>query len=65
MDVFNVSGKTVIARKGLSTMFTRIILQPQVHSIVVVIPVSFLGVGFSTLAANVVLDTHVGFQMPT
>ena len=65
MDVFNVSGKTVVARKGLSTMFTRIILQSQVLRVVVVIPVSFLGESFSTLTANIVLDTHVGFQVPT
>ena len=65
MDVFHVSRKTVVACKGLSTMFTRIILQSQVLRVVVVIPVSFLGESFSTLTANIVLDTHVRFQVPT
>ena len=35
------------------------------HSVVVVIPISFFREGFSTLTAHIVLDTHVGFQMST
>ena len=64
MDPFYVSRKTVVACKGLSTMFTRIILQSQVCHVVVVVSVSFLCEGFSTITANIVLDAHVGFQVP-
>ena len=64
MDAFYVSRKTVVACKGLSTMFTRIILQSQVSHVVVVVSVSLLCEGFSTITANIVLDAHVGFQVP-
>ena len=65
MNLLHVGKQSVVPSKGLSTMFTRIIHQSQVHHVVVVIPVSFLSKGFSTITANIVPDTHMGFQMPT
>ena len=64
MNLLHVGKQGVVPSKGLSTMFTRIIHQSQVHSVVVIISVSFLSEGFSTISTNIVLDTHVGFQVP-
>ena len=54
----------IVACKGLWTMFTRIILQSWVCHVVVIIPVYFLCEGFSTITANIDLNTQVGFQGP-
>ena len=64
MNLLHVGKQSVVPSKGLSTMFTRIIHRSQVHRVVVVISVSFLSEGFSTISTNIVLDTHVGFEVP-
>ena len=45
-------------------MITGKVLYPQVHNAVVVVSGSFLRVCVTTLSASIVLDTHVGFQVP-
>ena len=64
MGCLHVSSKGVIPPKELATLITGKVLHPQVHNVVMVVSGSFLGVCVSALSTRIVLDPHMGFQVP-